>query len=207
MTTVATNRFADLLELDRAPQDLLFRQARTANMFTAEPVTELQVRAVYDLIKWAPTSMNMQPLRVLLVRSLEARERLLPHLWESNRPKAAMAPLTAILAADVDFHEMLPRVFPHSPNAKDRFEGSVENRRRDAHLNATLQVAYFILGVRAAGLDAGPMTGFDAEGVCNEFFADTSLEPLVVVNIGHIDNSGTYPRSPRLSYDEVIREI
>jgi 3-hydroxypropanoate dehydrogenase len=207
MTTVATNRFAELLELDRASQDLLFREARTANRFTAEPVTEEQVRAIYELIKWAPTSMNMQPLRVLLMRSPESRERLLPHLAENNRPKTATAPLVAILAADLDFHQKLPEVFPHSPNAKDHFDGPAGIRRKDAHLNATLQIAYFILGVRAAGLDAGPMTGFDAEGVRKEFFADTSLDPLVVVNIGHIDNSGTFARSPRLDYDEVIREI
>ncbi|GDY31920.1 malonic semialdehyde reductase [Gandjariella thermophila] len=207
MTAAATDQFADLLALDRAAQDLLFREARTANAFTDEPVTEEQVRAIYDLVRWAPTSMNMQPLRLLLVRSDEARKRLLPHLSEGNRAKTASAPLVAVLAADVDFHENLPRVFPHKPDARDAFAGSVAARRRNAHLNATLQVAYFILGVRAAGLDAGPMTGFDVEGVHQEFFAGTSLEPLVVVNIGHIDHSATFPRSPRLDYDEVVREV
>jgi nitroreductase len=206
VTEVVPNQPAELLRLDSATQDLLFRQARTANKFTPEPVTTDQVRAIYELTKWAPTSMNMQPLRVLLVRSPQARERLLPHLWESNRAKTATAPLTAILAADLDFHQMLTKTFPHSPNAKTIFEGPAENRRKDAHLNATLQIAYLILGVRAAGLDAGPMTGFDAEGLGKEFFAGTTLEPLVVLNIGHIDHSGTYPRSPRLDYDETIRE-
>jgi 3-hydroxypropanoate dehydrogenase len=207
MTTVVSNQFADLIKLDSATQDLLFRHARTANKFTPEPVTTDQMRAIYELIKWAPTSMNMQPLRILLVRSPQARERLLPHLWEANRAKAAMAPLTAILAADLDFHQKLTKIFPHSPNAKSVFEGPAENRRKDAHLNATLQIAYLILGVRAAGLDTGPMTGFNAEDLRKEFFAGTNLEPLVVLNIGHIDHSGTFPRSPRLDYDETIREI
>jgi 3-hydroxypropanoate dehydrogenase len=206
MTEVVSNPFVELLRLDSATQDLLFRQARTANKFTSEPVTTDQVRAIYELTKWAPTSMNMQPLRVLLVRSPQARERLLPHLLEANRAKTATAPLTAILAADLDFHQKLTKTFPHSPNAKSMFEGPAENRRNAAHLNATLQIAYLILGVRAAGLDAGPMTGFDAEGMRNEFFAGTSLEPLVVLNIGHIDHSGTFPRSPRLDYDETFRE-
>jgi 3-hydroxypropanoate dehydrogenase len=207
MTASATDQHSDLLNLDRAAQDLLFREARTANAFTDEPVTDEQMRAVYDLVKWAPTSMNMQPLRLLLVRSKAARERLLPHLMEGNRAKTASAPLVAVLAADVDFHDNLDRVFPHKPGARDTWAKSVESRRKHAHLNATLQVAYFILGVRAAGLAAGPMTGFDAEGVRGEFFTDSSLEPLVVVNIGHIDHSGTFPRSPRLDYDEVVREI
>lgn len=207
MSTVATSRAAELLKVDRATQDLLFREARTANRFTAEPVTDEQVRAIYDLIRWAPTSMNMQPLRVLLLRSPEARERLMPYLAENNRPKACSAPLTAILAADLDFHEKLPTLFPHNPNAKAKFEGPAENRRNDAHSNAMLQIGYFILGVRAAGLDAGPMIGFDAEGVRTEFFAGTSLEPLLVLNIGHVDHSGTYRRNPRLDYDEVVSEI
>jgi nitroreductase len=206
VTEVVTNQLAELLRLDSATQDLLFRQARTANKFTPEPVTTDQVRAIYELTKWAPTSMNMQPLRVLLVRSPQARERLLPHLLEANRAKAATAPLTAILSADLDFHLKLTRTFPHSPNARSIFEGPAENRRKAAHLNATLQIAYLILGVRAAGLDAGPMTGFDAEGLRKEFFAGTSLEPLVVLNIGRIDDSATFPRSPRLDYDETIRE-
>jgi 3-hydroxypropanoate dehydrogenase len=206
MTAAATDELGKLLSLEESAQDLLFRSARTANAFTDEPVTDDQVRAIYDLVKWGPTSMNQQPLRVLLVRSLEGRERLLPHMAEGNRAKTGSAPLTAILAADIDFHENLPRVFPHKPDAKDLFTEEA-GRRGQAHLNGTLQIAYFIIGIRAAGLDAGPMTGFDREGVRQEFFAGTALEPLVVVNIGHIDDSATFPRSPRLDYDEVVSEI
>jgi 3-hydroxypropanoate dehydrogenase len=193
----------DVLALDREAQDLLFRQARTANTFTDEPVTDEQVQAIYDLVKWAPTSMNQQPLRIVLVRSPEARQRLLPLMAESNRAKTAAAPLVAILAADTDFHEELPRVFPHFPGAKDFFaDESV--RTRAGSFNAALQVGYFILGVRAAGLAAGPMTGFDADAVSREFFPDGRHHALTVVNIGRPGPQAWFDRSPRLDYDEVV---
>jgi 3-hydroxypropanoate dehydrogenase len=196
----------DVLALPQDAQDLLFREARTANSFTDEPVTDEQLEAVYELIKWAPTSMNNQPLRVTFVRTDEARARLLPHLAEGNRKKTASAPVVAILTADTDFHQLLPKTFPHFPGAKDLFVED-EPRKTTAKLNASLQIGYFILGIRAAGLAAGPMTGFDAEGIRQEFFAGTAQEPLVVVNIGHIDESGTFPRNPRLDYDEFARTI
>src|SRR4051812_10571029 len=116
MTTPAVE---SVLALDPAAQDLLFRDARTANTFTDEPVSDEQIKAIYDLVKWAPTSMNTQPLRVLLVRSREARDRLVTHMSDGNKAKTGTAPLVAILAADTDFHEHLPTVFPHAPNAKD----------------------------------------------------------------------------------------
>ncbi|AHH95413.1 malonic semialdehyde reductase [Kutzneria viridogrisea] len=196
----------DILALEQKAQDLLFHEARTANTFTDEPVSDEQVRAIYDLVKWAPTSMNTQPLRVLLVRSEDARAKLLPHMAEGNRAKTGTAPLVAVLAADTDFHETLPKVFPHNPNAKDYFADDAA-RREFARFNGLLQVGYFILGVRAAGLAAGPMTGFDAEGVRKEFFADTTLEPLVVVNIGRPGPDAWFPRSPRLDYDEAVNSI
>ncbi len=196
---------ADVLHLSGDAQDLLFREARTANSFSDEPVTDEQIRAIYDLVKWAPTSMNQQPLRLALVRSDEARQRLLPHLMEGNRPKTESAPLTAVLAADTEFHHHLPRVFPHAPGAKDLF-GADDFRRQNAHLNATLQVAYFILGVRAAGLAAGPMTGFDNAGVDAEFFPGGTTKSLVVVNIGKPGDDAWFERLPRLDYDEVVTE-
>src|SRR5687767_9050247 len=113
----------DLLALDAAAQDLLFREARTANTFTDEPVTDAQVRAIHDLVRYGPTALNAQPLRILLVRSPAARQRLLPHLSEGNRAKTATAPLVAILAADTAFPDHLPRVFPHRPEARDWFTG------------------------------------------------------------------------------------
>ncbi len=195
------------LALHPDAQDLLFREARTANAFTDEPVTDDQIRAIYDLVKYAPTSMNMQPLRVLLVRSPDARERLLPLMSEGNRAKTATAPVVAILAADTDFHTHLDRVFPILPNASEMF-GDPARRAETARFNALLQVGYFVLGVRAAGLAAGPMTGFDAEGVDKEFFADGRHKSLVVVNIGRPATEGAwFDRLPRLEHDEVVTTL
>ncbi|MGW0083034.1 malonic semialdehyde reductase [Streptomyces sp. NPDC003393] len=195
------------LVLDSAAQDLLFRDARTANAFTDEPVTDEQVRAIHDLVKFGPTSMNQQPLRVVLVRSDEARGRLLEHMAEGNRAKTASAPLVAILAADYEFHQELPSQFPHFPQAKDVFFAERPAREESARLNAALQVGYFIVGVRAAGLAAGPMTGFDAEGIDKEFFPDGEHGVLAVVNIGKPGENAWQARLPRLAYDEVFTTV
>lgn len=144
------------LVLDPAAQDLLFREARTANTFTDEPVTDEQVQAIYDLVKYGPTAFNQSPLRITLVRSPEARERLVQHMAEGNQPKTATAPLVAILSADNEFHEELPQLFPHFPQAKDLFFSERPAREGAAGLNAALQAAYFIIGVRAAGLAGRP---------------------------------------------------
>jgi 3-hydroxypropanoate dehydrogenase len=186
-------------------QDLLFREARTANAFTDEPVSDEQVAAIYDLVKYGPTAMNAQPLRVVLVRDGEPRERLLKHMADGNRDKTANAPLVAILAADVDFHENLPQVFPHAPQAKDGFADEAK-REHVARFNATLQIGYFLLGVRAAGLAAGPMAGFDPAGLDEEFFADRNLRSLLVVNIGRPAPNAWFDRLPRLAQDEVVLE-
>lgn len=197
----------ELLALAADAQDLLFREARTANTFTDEPVDDEQMRAVYDLIKWAPTAMNQQSLRIVLVRSPEARERLVAHLAPGNQEKTRTAPLAAVLAADIDFHEHLPVVFPHKPGAKESLDGDEEVRERLARFNAGLQVAYFIIGVRAAGLAAGPMTGFDPSGVDKEFFPDGRHRSLAVVNIGHPGPDAWFDRNPRLPADEVITTV
>ncbi|CCK27724.1 putative NADH dehydrogenase/NAD(P)H nitroreductase [Streptomyces davaonensis JCM 4913] len=194
------------LVLDPAAQDLLFREARTANTFTEEPVTEEQVQAIYDLVKFGPTAFNQSPLRVTLVRSAEARERLVQHMAEGNQAKTSTAPLVAILSADNEFHEELPQLFPHFPQAKDAFFAERPVREGSATLNAALQAAYFIIGVRAAGLAAGPMTGLDFEGVRKEFLDDDHT-PLMVVNIGKPGEDAWFPRSPRLSYDEVVKTV
>ncbi|MFI6092150.1 malonic semialdehyde reductase [Streptomyces sp. NPDC051218] len=194
------------LVLDPAAQDLLFREARTANSFTDEPVTDEQVQAIYDLVKFGPTAFNLSSLRITLVRSPEARERLVQHMAEGNQPKTASAPLVAILSADNEFHEELPTLFPHFPQAKDVFFSERPAREGAAHLNAALQAAYFIIGVRAAGLAAGPMTGFDAAGVQKEFL-DGDHTPLMVVNIGKPAENAWFPRSPRLELDQVIQTV
>jgi nitroreductase len=194
------------LVLDPAAQDLLFREARTANTFTDEPVTDEQVQAIYDLVKYGPTAFNQTPLRITLVRSAEARERLVKHMAEGNQPKTATAPLVAILSADNEFHEELPTLLPSFPQAKDLFFSERPAREGAAALNAALQAAYFIIGVRAAGLAAGPMTGVDFDGLRKEFLDDDHT-PLMVVNIGKPGEDAWYPRSPRLAYDEVVTTV
>jgi 3-hydroxypropanoate dehydrogenase len=184
-------------------QDLLFRQARTPNTFTDEPVTDEQIAAIYDLVKYAPTAMNTQPLRIVLVRQGEPRERLLKHMADGNREKTASAPLVAVLAADTDFHESLDRTFPHFAGAKDLFADDA-GREAAARFNATLQVGYFLLGVRAAGLAAGPMGGFDADGIDNDLLEGTTLKSLVVVNIGRPGENAWFDRLPRLEQHEVV---
>jgi 3-hydroxypropanoate dehydrogenase len=192
------------LALSVEAQELLFSNARTANTFTDAPVTDEQIQAVYDLVKWAPTSMNIQPLRVVLVRSAEARGKLVEHMADGNKAKTGTAPLVAILAADVNFHEELPRTFPIFPGAKDMFGADDTARENTATFNAALQVGYFILGVRAAGLAAGPMTGFNSEGINAEFFGDGEHKVLAVVNIGQPGEAAWFDRMPRLEFDEVV---
>jgi len=193
------------LALSPEAQSLLFRDARTANAFTDEPVTDEQVAAIYDLVKYAPTAMNTQPLRIVLVRDGEPRERLLKHMADGNRDKTANAPLVAILAADTDFHEHLPRTFPHFAGARDLFSDDTA-REEAAKFNATLQAGYFFLGVRAAGLAAGPMGGFDAAGVDADFFEGSTLRSLVVVNLGRPAENAWFDRLPPLEHDEVVLE-
>lgn len=182
---------------------MLFTDARTANSFSDEPVTDEQIAAIYDLVKYGPTAMNTQPLRVVLVRRGEARERLLKHMSDGNRDKTANAPLVAILAADTDFHENLSRTFPHFPGAKSLFADD-EAREAAARFNATLQIGYFLLGIRAAGLAAGPMGGFDAKTLDEDFFQGGPLKSLLVVNIGRPGENAWYDRLPRLDHDEVV---
>jgi 3-hydroxypropanoate dehydrogenase len=196
----------EALSLPRDVQDLLFREARTANSFSDEPVTDEQIRAIYELVKWAPTSMNNQPLRALVIRTEEGKKRLAPLMSEGNRAKTEAAPVTVVLAADTEFHEHLPRTFPHFPGAKDLFADETA-RVETAKLNALLQVGYFIIGVRAAGLAAGPMTGFDAEGIDKEFFADKPWKSLVVINVGKPGDNPWFDRLPRLDFDEVVETV
>ncbi|MFF9977508.1 malonic semialdehyde reductase [Streptomyces erythrochromogenes] len=195
------------LVLDPAAQDLLFREARTANAFSEEPVTEEQVQAIYDLVKFGPTAFNQTPLRITLVRSPEARERLVKHMATGNDAKTATAPLVAILSADNEFHEELPQLFPHFPQAKDAFFSERPVREQSALLNSAMQAAYFIIGIRAAGLAAGPMTGADFAGIQKEFL-DADHTPLMVINIGKPAAEGAwFDRSPRLAFDEVITTV
>lgn len=184
-------------------RDLLFTNARTANTFSNEPVTDAELTSIWELAKWAPSAMNTQPLRILYVQSEEGRDRLVEHMMDSNKAKTLTAPAVAVLAYDSEFHETIPEVFPVRPEAKDYF---LDPAVRDTHgtFNGALQAGYFILSVRAHGLAAGPMGGFDRDGINQEFFGDGRWKSLLVVNIGHPGTDPWFPRLPRLSHDDVV---
>ncbi|ANE05435.1 malonic semialdehyde reductase [Corynebacterium crudilactis] len=204
MTTVTQ----DIMAIDEDAQNLLFREARTANAFTNEPISDEQIQAIFDLVKWAPTAMNSQPLRVVIVRSEEAKARLVPLMAEGNQAKVAAAPAVALLAADVDFHDEMPKLFPHFAGARDMFAADESSRSSTAELNAGLQVGYAIIGIRAAGLAAGPMTGMDAEAISKEFFPDGRHRVLVAINMGKPAEEGAWhDRLPRLGMDEVVETL
>jgi len=197
---------ADLFTLSVEAQNLLFREARTANTFTAEPVTDAQIRAVYELIKLGPTAYNQQPLRIVLVRSAPARERLLTHMSRGNQDKTQSAPLVAIMAEDLEFPRDLPTLFPHKPHVAGYFAADAD-RDRSARISASLQIGYFLLGVRALGLAAGPMSGFDPEGLDADFFPDGTRRSLVVVNIGQPGPDAWGERLPRHDYETVVTTV
>jgi 3-hydroxypropanoate dehydrogenase len=191
--------------LDDAGRAVLFTDARTANTFAPTPVSDAELATIWDLAKWAPTGSNTQPLRVLYVRTDEGRERLLPHISEGNRAKTASAPAVAVLAVDMRFHEHIPALLPFRPEAKDAFEANEQLRTSTGTFNATLQAGYFILAVRALGLAAGPMAGFDAAGLDVEFFPDGSWHSILVVNIGHPGANPWFGRLPRLDQADSVR--
>ncbi|MET0807572.1 MAG: malonic semialdehyde reductase [Pseudoxanthomonas sp.] len=184
--------------------DQLFRTARTQNTFQDRPVEDAQLHALYELLKWGPTSANMSPARFVFVKSPEAKEKLRPSLSEGNLAKTMAAPVTVIVAYDEDFHEKLPYLFPHT-DAKAWFDGPREGRQAAAFRNGTLQGAYLILAARSLGLDTGPMSGFDNAKVDEAFFSGTPIKSNVLVNRGYGDSGGVFARSPRLSFDEAAR--
>ncbi len=189
--------------LDAKALDQLFRTARTYNAFSGE-IDDATLHQLYDLLKFGPTSANSTPARFLFLRSPEAKQRLAPALSEGNLAKTMSAPVTVVVAHDLDFHDKLPYLFPHT-DARAWFDGPRENRVRPAQLNGDLQTAYLILAARALGLDAGPMTGFDNAVLDAEFFAGTQWKSSVLVNLGKGDPASIFPRSPRLPFDEAAR--
>lgn len=187
-----------------AALDQLFRTARTQNAFQDRPVEDSQLRALYDLLKWGPTSANNSPARFVFVKSADAKQKLAPALSEGNLAKTMAAPVTVIVGFDQDFHEKLPYLFPHT-DAKSWFDGPRDARSAAAFRNGSLQGAYLILAARALGLAAGPMGGFDHAQVDAAFFAGTSVRSNFLVNLGYPSEQGLFPRSPRLSFDEAAR--
>jgi 3-hydroxypropanoate dehydrogenase len=203
MTSTSTTPYV----LDDAALDTLFREARTANTFTDEPVTVDDIRAIHDLFRFGPTAMNNQPLRLVVVQSPEARERLVQHMGGSNKAKTASAPAVVIVAADEAFQERLEEHFPHAPGVRKMFDDDAELRVDNARLNTALQTGYLILAIRAAGLAAGPMAGFDRAGVDAEFLAGTSWRSEYVINIGHPGPDAWADRLPRISFDDAATVV
>ena len=187
--------------------DLLFRGARTHNAWLDRPVEDTLLKQVYDLAKMGPTSANMCPMRVVFVRSKEAKERLKPALDAGNVDKTMKAPVTAVVGMDVHFYEQLPKLFPHA-DAKAWFKDLPESVLEYLALrNSSLQGAYLMLAARALGLDCGPMSGFNNAKVDETFFAGTTVKSNFLCNLGYGDTSKLYPRSPRLSFDEACQLV
>jgi 3-hydroxypropanoate dehydrogenase len=202
--------------LDDSALDLIFRSARTFNAWLDKMVTDDQLRELYDLIRWGPTSANTSPARFVFLRSKEAKERLRPSLAPGNVQKTMTAPVTVIIAYDLKFYEKLPRLFPHNPSMRDLFADNPQLVETTARRNSSLQGAYLIVGARALGLDCGPMSGFDnakldeeffgagkeCEGCDQEFFPEGHVKSNFLCNLGYGDRSKLTPRLPRLDFNE-----
>lgn len=194
------------MPLDNAALDQLFRSARSQNAWQDKPVPDGLLHELHELMKWGPTSANCWPLRVVYVKSPEAKARLLPLMMEGNRAKVQAAPVTALLGMDLAFHEQLPKLFPHT-DAKSWFVGNQPLIEATAFRNSSLQGAYFMLAARALGLDCGPMSGFDADRVNAEFFVGTTVKTNFICSLGYGDPAGLFPRSPRPEFSEVCKIV
>lgn len=186
--------------------DIIFREARTRNGWEARDVTRTLMQAVYDLTKWGPTSANCSPARFVFVASKEGKARLEPHLSEGNRAKTMAAPCCVIIAHDMEFYEKLPQLFPHT-DARSWFVGNDALIKETAFRNGTLQGAYFMIAARALGLDCGPMSGFNQDGVNAEFFSGTSWKANFLCSIGYGTDENLFPRSHRLAFDEACEIV
>lgn len=187
--------------LNDAALDQLFRSARTHNAFLDKPVLDEQLRDIYELMKWGPTSANCSPARLVFVKSKEGKAKLGQAISDGNRDKTLAAPVTVIVATDYAFYEKLPQLFPHA-DAKSWFVGNQALIDSTAFRNSTLQGVYFMLAARAVGLDCGPMSGFDNAKLDELFFAGTTVKSNFLINLGYGDVAALFPRSPRLSFDE-----
>jgi 3-hydroxypropanoate dehydrogenase len=193
-------------KLDGPALDTLFRKARTRNGWSSEPVSDDQIRELYDLLKWGPTSGNGSPARFVWVRSEQGKAKLAAVASETNRPKILAAPVTVIVGYDLAFGEQMPKLFPARGEAmKAMFAHAPAIAESTAFRNSSLQGAYLILAARALGLDCGPMSGFDNAGVDREFFADTQVRSNFICSLGSGTDENLYPRNPRLTFDEACR--
>ncbi|MGE4313306.1 MAG: malonic semialdehyde reductase [Pseudobdellovibrionaceae bacterium] len=194
------------IELSEQAFQQLFTKARTYNGWTDKDVPEETIHRLYEMLKFGPTSANCCPARFIFVRSKDAKEKLEPCLDEGNRKKTMAAPWCVIIAKDMDFHEKLPKLFPHT-DAKSWFEGNDEKIKETAYRNSALQGAYLIMAARALGLDCGPMSGFDHDKIKAAFFPDKNWRPNFICSLGYGDPSTIFPRSPRLSFDEACEIV
>ncbi|HSD91740.1 MAG TPA: malonic semialdehyde reductase [Methyloceanibacter sp.] len=184
--------------------DQIFHQARTHNAWREQGIPDSRLHELIELVKLGPTSANCSPARVLFVKSPEAKQRLKPLLSEGNREKTMKAPVCAIIGYDLDFYEHLPKLFPHT-DARSWFADKPKKIEETAFRNGTLQGAYLIVAARALGLDCGPMSGFDNNGVDAEFFAGTKIKSNFLCSLGYGDASVLFPRSPRFDFDEIAK--
>src|SRR4051794_33432909 len=191
--------------LPDAVLDQLFRKARTHNGFQPNAIPDDDLRAIYELVKWGPTTANAQPLRVLFLKSKAAKERLRPALSAGNRDKTMAAPATAILAYDLEFYDKLPRTFAHNQQARYWFAGQPALIETTALRNSSIQGGYFIMAARALGFDCGPMSGFENDKVDAEFFPDGRIKSNFLCNLGKGDWAKMMPRNTRLSFDEACK--
>jgi 3-hydroxypropanoate dehydrogenase len=205
MNTAEITERPALERLDDTGRSVLFTGARTANSFAPTPVTDAELADIWELAKWPPTAANTQPLRVLYVRPGPGRDRLVEHMSDGNKAKTASAPAVAVLALDTQFHEHIPTVLPFRPELKEVFAATEAMRTETARFGSALQAGYFLLSVRAHGLAAGPMAGFDAAAVDAEFFPDGRWHAILVVNIGHPGEDPWFDRLPRLDQSEVVQ--
>jgi 3-hydroxypropanoate dehydrogenase len=192
--------------IDAQCLDQLFFDARTHNEWQDRPVSDKLLRELFDVLRWPPTSANCSPARIVFVKSPEAKAKLLPALIEGNVEKTRAAPVTAIIGYDLEFHEHLPKLFPHT-DARSWFVGNQPLIEATAFRNGTLQGAYLIMAARALGLDCGPMSGFDADQVNEAFFAGTSTRVNFLCNLGYGRPEALFPRSPRFEFDDVCRVV
>lgn len=191
--------------IDPRALDQIFRLARTQNGFLDQPVEDAQLRELYELLKWGPTSNNSSPARFVFLRTREAKERLRPALMAGNVDKTLSAPVTVIVATDEAFFEKLPQLLPHNPKARDLYKGHRDLAESTGLRNGTLQGAYLIIAARALGLDCGPMSGFDNALVDATFFGGTSLRSNFLCNLGVGDPAKLFPRSPRLTFEDACQ--
>ncbi len=191
--------------LDEKALDVLFRSAQSHNGWLDRPVTDVELRELYELMKWGPTSANCSPMRLVFVRTPAGKERIRPALSPNNIEKTLSAPVVVIVAYDSKFYGFVPRLFPRNPAAAERFASDAALAAATAFRNGTLQGGYLILAARAIGLDCGPMSGFDNDKIDAKFFPDGRFKSNFLCGLGRGDPAKLFPRGPRLTFEEACK--